>query len=246
MVLSVFIDLKKAFDTVSHFLILCKLESIGITGDTLNWFCSNLSNRKQFTVLENDKSKCTSVDVGIPQGLLLGVLLFQLLINSLYECLRFCSCKSYADDTTIFVVGWSLRFLNLKMQSDLQNLAVWLKLNSLKLNTKKTKCMLFNKEGLFPNLCITIEVEELEMVIEFKFLGIYLDCLLSFELHFRELYTKLNKSTVVICKLAQILPGSCLQKLYFAYYHSHLSYGQLIWWSLLSKQQQNKLQVGNG
>ena len=179
MVLSVFIDLKKAFDTVSHFLILCKLESIGITGDTLNWFCSYLSNHKQFTVLENDKSKCTSVDVGIPQGLLWGVL-FQLLINSLYKCLRFCTCISYADNTTIFVVGWSLRFLKLKMQSDLQNLAVWLKLNSLKLNTKKTKCMLFNKEGLFPNLCITIEGEELEMVIEFKFLGtVYLSWLFA-------------------------------------------------------------------
>ena len=82
----------------------------------------------------------------MPQGSLLGVLLFQVLIDGLPRVLRYANSVLYADDTTIFLVGKSLHFLKVKLQHDLNLVSDWLKVNSLKLNVNKTKAILFNKK----------------------------------------------------------------------------------------------------
>ena len=105
MVLTLFVDLRKAFDSVSHQVILQKLKKLGIDGIELLWFENYLTNRRQFVSLNDDSSKYENITVGIPQGSLLGVQLFQILINDLPKCLQFCSSILYADDTTIFLVG---------------------------------------------------------------------------------------------------------------------------------------------
>ena len=153
-ILSIFIDLKKAFDTASHQQILRKLNKIGVCGTELNWFQSFLSERHQFTCLDNCSSPCLSIEVGVPQGSLLSVLIFQLIITYLPNSLWFCSSILYADNTTIFIIGRNLKFLKQKMQNDLENLLAWLWVNELMLNVKKTKCILFNREGLTPKVTL--------------------------------------------------------------------------------------------
>ena len=242
MTLSIFIDLHKAFDTVSHSLLLKKLDLLGIRGCELTWFENYLSNRKQFvSTSSNCKSDLQTVSIGVPQGSLLGVLIFQLFINDIYRILRFCSCILYADDTTFYVVGKSLKFLRAKMNSDLCAVSSWLTSNKLKLNVSKTKCVLFNKEGLDPDPGISVNNEFVKSVSSFKFLGIILDLELNFESHYSALYNKLMSASYLIRSLSRTLPIECVRTLYFAYFHSHLTYGMNLWFPLISKMKQETL-----
>ena len=241
MVLSIFIDLKKAFDTVSHKVILNKLELLGIRDVELKWFENYLTNRQQVVHLNGHTSPPKSLHIGVQQGSLLGVILFQLLINDLPTVLKFSTSILYADDTTLFIIGRSLCFLKIKMQSDLNHLDGWLVANNLKLNVSKTKYMLLNKEGLFPDIDLFIEEQKLEGVNCFKFLGIQIDHDLSFKQHFATVHHRLQSAIFIIRSLSKTLPRSCLRSLYFAYFESHLLYGLPIWFPLLLKQNQDKL-----
>ena len=243
MILSVFIDLWKAFDTVPHSLILRKLEVLGVKGKELEWFISYMKNRRQSVVIKNVTSEPKYMSIGVPQGSLLGVLLFQLLINDLPNSLGFVSSILYADDTTLYLTGRSLHFLRVKMQHDLGNLSLWLTANGLKLNVGKTKTMLFTSEGLTPNMSLEIDGQVIDMVTHFKFLGILLDNKLSFENHYENLSKKLSSFHFIARKLHLILPEICLRTIYFAYFHANLIYGISLWYPLLKKSAQKALYV---
>ena len=241
MVLAVFIDLRKAFNTISHSLIIRKLECLGVSDIALTWFKSYLTGRSQCVSLGKSISAPTHLKVGVAQGSLLGVLLFNLVINDLYRSLKYSTAILYADDTTLIISGTNLHFMKMKLQADLNGLSIWLKLNRLKLNVSKTKCMLFEKNGLSPYVSLSVDCEEIEFVSEFKFLGITLDVSLSFEAHYSSLYAKLLKSSYIIAQLGTFLPISCLKTLYYAYFHSHLMYRLVVWFPLLCKALQMNL-----
>ena len=241
MLVSIFIDLKKAFDTVPHELILAKLEKIGVRDTELCWFKSYMNNRRQFVQIGNSKSEVTNMRIGVQQGSLLGVLLFQLLINDLPQCLKFSCSILYADDTTIFVHGKSLRFLRTKLQADLDNLSNWLLVNGLKLNVSKTKVMVFEAQGLTPNIALEIDGQMIENVTSFKFLGLNVCADLSFKSHLCQIRQRLSQAIFILRKLAYILPLSCLRTLYYAYFHSHLSYCMIIWFPLLTSAERDSL-----
>ena len=218
-----------------------KLEAMGIGGVELQWFRSYLENHSQVVHINSKTSSVKRVQVGAPQEALLGVLLFEIIINDLPKSLKYCSSILYADDTTIYVMGRSLKFLRMKVQADLESLSEWLKLNNLMLNAKKTKSMLFNRGGLSPNFNLVIENESIQNVLSFKFLGIVIDISLSFKSHFDLIYDKMQKASYIICKLSRILPAESLKPLYHALYGSQLTYGMLVWFPMLLKQQQNRL-----
>ena len=159
------------------------------------------------------------------------------------KSLRFATSILYADDTTIFIIGNSLRFLRIKMQSDLNSLSEWLNVNSLKLNVARTKAVIFNAEGLFPQVTLEIDHQMIECVTEFKFLTLILDNVLSFETYYLNLYRKLLHSQFIIRKLGSVFPYAVLKTLYYAYFHSNLAYCLLIWYPLLSKKHQNSLYI---
>ena len=243
MILSVFVDLRKAFHTVSHSLILRKLYKLGIRGNAYSWFSSYLKDRSQCVCINNHMSKPLPVTVGVPQGALLGVLLFQLIINDMFSCLRYCTSILYADDTTLLLVGRSLKFLKLKVQHDSGRLSEWLKMNHLKLNVQKTKCVLFNREALFPRVDLQVDGQIIETVRKYKFLGVTLDQTLSFVDHFNEIYGKLVKSSFIIRFFSRLLSEDTLRTLYFAYYHSHLTYNLNVWWPFLVQSARDGLNI---
>ena len=242
-VLSVFVDLQKTFDTVSHSVILAKLHKLGLSNTELSWFSSYLTGRMQYVNFNGYCSDYKQLTVGVAQGSLLGVLLFQIHINDLVKSLKYSSCILYADDTTIYLIGKNLHFMKMKMQFDLNNLAIWLRSNHLKLNVSKTKVMILNKDGLFPNVDLFIEGQSLEVVCTFKCLGVHIHANLKFEMHFADVHAKLICATFVIRSLCRILLSSSLLPLYFAYYHSHLCYCLLIWFPLLSKTNQQLITI---
>ena len=141
-VLSVFLDLSKAFDTIDHQILLYKLEFYGIRGTPLKWFKSYLSNRKQYVKYNNSDSLQRDITYGVPQGSILGPLLF-IYINDLPFCVEHCKTVLFADDTTIYKTGKQVNNIYEDMNKKLQILADWFRANKLYLNISKTKCMLF-------------------------------------------------------------------------------------------------------
>ena len=233
--LAIFIDLKKAFDTVSHNLVLDKLEYLGIRGSLLKWYCSYLTKRQQYTVVNDISSEKKELQVGVPQGSLLGVLLFQLLINDLKSSLKYSIAILYADDTTIMLSGRNLKFLKVKFQHDLDSLSVWLKANRLSLNANKTKVMYFSRGPHFENIDIEMNHQTIEQVNEFKFLGYIVDNKMACSGHFVKLHQQLLKIIFLIGRLKNHVPIGLLRNLYYAHFQSRLTYAISVWGGLMSK-----------
>ena len=139
---AVFLDLTKAFDTVDHGILISKLSSVGISPSALEWFTSYLSNRKQGTSCENELSEALPVTFSVPQGSILGPLLFLVYINDLPAVIEHSEISMYADDTVLYCFSKVSHQLESKLNEDLYNVALWLKVNKLTLNLSKTKSML--------------------------------------------------------------------------------------------------------
>ena len=133
----IFVDLQKAFDTVEHDILLAKLEHYGIRGMTNNWFKSYLFNRKQFVLINGHISNQTSVKYGVPQGSVLGPLLFLIYINELNLAIKFCKVHHFADDTNLLHFSKSVNKLNKYIHFDMKNLTDWLNTNKISLDVKK-------------------------------------------------------------------------------------------------------------
>lgn len=137
--LVVLFDLKKAFDTVNHDILLRKLELYGITGNALSMIQSYLSDRRQKCQLDNVMSSERHVKCGISQGSILGPLLFLIYINDLPECLNYATPRLFADDTNLTVAGNTVDEIELAMNEDLDCIKEWLLANKLSLNVAKTE-----------------------------------------------------------------------------------------------------------
>ena len=144
---NVFMDLSKAFDTIDHQILLNKLQFYGLKGTELELFVSYLSNRKQYVQFEDKKSKTEIITTGVPQGSILGPLLFIIYINDICRATDYFDVIIYADDTTLcssIKVELTAAQNSKNINDELQNISIWLKSNKLSLNTNKTKCMIFH------------------------------------------------------------------------------------------------------
>ena len=137
----VFLDLKKAFDIVNHRILLLKLVALGVDSPSAAWFKSYLNNRTQQTVIGKVASSPRNVDIGVPQGSVLGPLFFLVYINDLAECLQNSQTTLFADDTAIYCSVPSSENLQTKLNEDLHRVKEWLNSHKLSLNVSKTKFM---------------------------------------------------------------------------------------------------------
>ena len=147
---AVFIDLQKAFDAVDHSVILQKLPYYGINGTELSWVKSYLQDRYQFVQCGHSKSTCQLVKYGVPQGSILGPLLFLVQINDLTKVVKVCSIQMYADDNVIYVSHKSISEVQKALTSDMANIEKWLEDNRLIINLKMEKrklCFLVLPKG---------------------------------------------------------------------------------------------------
>ena len=135
--LGMFIDLSKAFDPVDHKMLISKLKNYGVTGNNLNWFESYLNNRKQFTAYNNKYTSFETITCDVPQGSILGLLLFLIYVNDLNQVSNILDPIMFADDTNFFYSHHQIKTLFETVNCELKNIGQWFKANKLSLNIKK-------------------------------------------------------------------------------------------------------------
>ena len=138
----IFVDLQKAFDTVDHNILLHKLKHYGIRGVAYSWFESYLKDRKQYVSINGYSSKHLSISPCVPQGSVLGPLLFLIYINDLRTAIKHCKVHHFSDDTNLLHIIDSIKKLNKTVNSDFRNLTNWLNANKISLNVSKTELIL--------------------------------------------------------------------------------------------------------
>ena len=229
------LDLSKAFDTVNHNILLSKLEKYGIRSKPLCWFKSYLSNRKQFVELNSCKSRFETIKYGVPQGSVLGPLLFLLYINDLSKSSSLLNFLSFADDTTIHYSNNSLINLFSTLNFELKKVSTWLKLNKLTLNTDKTKYLIFSSvqklyriKGKYTK-DIVLNDTPIERVDKIKLLGVIISEDFKWEAYITSLCNKLSRNVAIINKLKNYISSSILLKLYNTLITPHINYCITVW-----------------
>ena len=229
---AVFLDLKKAFDTVHHGLLLTKLSWIGIQGVEHLWFSNYLSGRQQIVSLNGCRSEYLPVTLGVPQGSILGPLLFNLFINDIPDVVTTCKICLYADDTAIFYPSNNVKHIESILNYELSGLATWFQTNRLTLNVTKTKWMLFgtaNRLKQAQSLTVEIDQEIIERVHTFKYLGMYLDSHLSFNEHIDKVCSKVSQRIGLLRRLRHCLTFSIADMLYKTMILPIFDYCDTVW-----------------
>ena len=228
--LGVFIDLKKAFDTIDHELLIKKLQHYGFRGIVLEWLKSYLKNRKQYIDYENTNSVLSEIICGVPQGSILGPKLFILYVNDICNVSDILQFVIFADDTNIYYSHPDLSTLYKSVTSELSKLYTWFLINKLSLNLDKTNYILFtNKKIVISNLEVKINDIHIKEVTCSKFLGVLIDKKLTWKEHISNLCNKLSKSIAIIHKVSNLLSSNALYTLYYSLFLPYLNYCLEVW-----------------
>lgn len=235
--LGIFLDLKKAFDTVDRKILLKKLEHYGFRGVAYQWFESYLTGRKQFVCVNGINSELRDIEYGVPQGSVLGPVLFLLFINDLARATNFLTFL-FANDTTFQLSSHNVSQLTTVANRELEKASVWFQCNKLTLNVSKTKYIIFrNKNMKLPdeNIFLKIGSEFLERVgfdmplKNFKFLGHIIDEHLSWADHISCVRGKISNGNYALARKKHLLPPNIRLTLYNGLIRPHLEYGINIW-----------------
>ena len=239
----VFVDFQKAFDTVDHNILLEKLERYGISGNTNKWFGSYLKNRTQVVSILGYDSKQRTLKHGVPQGSVLGPLLFLLFINDLHKAIQFSTVFHFADDTNLLIVDKSAAKIQKKLNADLKNLYRWLLANKISLNVAKTELIIFKKPKMkIPEIKIKINGSKIYPSKSTKYLGVHLDDDLSGVTHCNELLPKLRRANGMLAKARyHIADNKDLLSIYHSMFSSIQRYAAQVW-GLLDNSYLNKVE----
>ena len=244
--LVVFIDLKKAFDTVDHEILLQKPKHIGITGNALLLLKSYLTCRTQRCEVNGFISRESSVKCGVPQGSILGPLFFLLYINDLPTCLNKTKPRLFADDTNIIAAGECLHDIEDAVNSDLENLRQWLMANKLSLNVAKTEFQIIGtktmlKKASAKQLNIHIQNNPIKRVFQCKTLGVTLDENLCWKSNTDTLCKKISSGIYALKHIKEHVDKQTLLAVYNAIIQPYFSYCCEAW-NVLGETQSMRLQ----
>ena len=229
----IFIDLRKAFDTVNHDILLLKLEHYGIRGVMLKWFQSYLTDRKQFVSFNGNSSDVLNVKCGVPQGSVLGPLLFLLYINDLPNVSKILNFYLFADDTNIYYESNSLTELEKSVNRELDKLYLWLNVNRLSLNIDKTNYIIFHpfNKPLKQQITIKINKKAIQEKKSLKYLGVLIDANLNWKYHISYITKKISRSIGIMYKLRPFLPLNIMKNVYYSLIYSQITYAIEVWGS---------------
>ena len=229
---ALYIDLSKAFDTLSFDILLYKLNYYGIKDNAFKLLKNYLTNRRQYVVYNSQNSETLDISTGVPQGSILGPLFFSICINDLITVSNKLKFIMYADDTTIYFNLEDFDPYNLErdINNELEKITLGLKMNKLSLNVQKNKLMIFHRRQKQINkLNISINGTDIERVESFNFLGLHIHESLSWRTHTDIVRNKISKVVGILYRLNNIFPKYILQTLYNSLIMSYINYGLLLW-----------------
>ena len=228
--IGLFIDFKKAFDTVNHKILVDKLRVYGIRGLPLQLLESYLSNRFQCVRVGSESSSHCLINVGVPQGSVLGPILFLYYINDLPNVSELMNTILFADDTTLYASSVDSGALVEELNVELHKIYKWTCSNRLSLNVSKTYAILFSKRSNRNDLLnLKFNDEVINYESTGKFLGVTLDSNLSFRSHINIVCNKLSKTIGVLHRIQFNVPSQILINLYYSLFYPYLLYCNLIW-----------------
>lgn len=244
----VFIDLRKAFDTVPHRLLTDRLQQYGIRGNALSICKEYLQNRKQFVDINETHSETmiNDNDFSLPQGSNLGPLFFILFINEIFKLKLNGTLTIYADDATVTYCNADPNQLKQKMQEDLNAIANWFISNKLTPNAEKTHYMLIKPgphRDYVPNFSLTMCNKNIERVSSFKYLGIIIQDDLKWNEHIDSICKKITGAAYVIKRLGNKIDTGLKKSLYYSMINSHISYCAPVWGTSTTTEDVTRLQV---
>ena len=227
----ILLDFAKAFDTVNHNILISKLEHYGIRGVALNWLWSYLSNRMQCVEIGDAQSELEFIKCGVPQGSVLGPLLFLIYINDIVSASNIFKFILFADDTSLYYSCKDAKTIEETMNRELAKISDWLSANRLSLNVGKSKLLYFtnNDRNILSNIDIKMNNQILAEVPYAKYLGVYLDNKLQWDVHINNIKLRLSKGVSILAKIRHYVPSSVLRSLYFTFINSHTNYNLLNW-----------------
>ena len=227
---SVFIDYCKAFDTINHSILVRKLEYYGIRGLPLKLLTSYLRDRTQVVRIGSSFSSVKSVNIGIPQGTILGPILFILYINDLPKVIPNFHTVLFADDTTLSFSHSNFSHLICQFNHFMFYFYEWSVANRLSINYQKTNCMIITKREVpCDSSEIFINQKSIKFVSSVKYLGVILDKNLKFNEHIKSISLKISKSTGIMHRLRSLVPFIGLRSIYFSLVNSYLQYCLTVW-----------------
>ena len=228
-----YFDITKCFDSINHDILLFKLDKYGIRENELAWFTSYLSGRTQATFVHNSLSSFLPVSTGVPQGSILGPLLFLLFIDDLSKHVS--SCNLYADDTMIDHTGKTLCEIVPKMQHDINSLCNWFAANKLTISVSKSCSMVIgspqnvNAFSHYESLGLFINGVPLRYCSSYKYLGLEIDSTLSWNNATSNVCKKLRSRLAVLQRLCNVLPVANINNLYYSFIQCHIDYCLTVW-----------------
>lgn len=226
----VFLDISRAFDRVWHAGLLHKLRRCGIGGPLLNWLSNYLNDRKQRVCLNGKFSDWAAVLAGVPQGSILGPLLFLIFINDLTEVLRFSQIRLFADDTCVYISIDNRERARELINLDLQAIHNWSKRWLVNFSVPKTKALIVsNKLDRHNNPSVEMNNTHIDEVQSHKHLGVIIHQSLTWSSHIDEIYIKAMRRLDVIQRMKFKLPRQCLQRYYFSFVLPILEYADILW-----------------
>lgn len=246
---AIFLDFKRAFETIDKDILLSKLRcKYKMSGSVYKWFKSYLLDRSQETKYDGELSSKQKCRYGVPQGSVLGPLLFIMYINDINECVTRVLLNLFADDTLVYLSGYDIKILCEILNEELKIILDWLRRNKLKLNEVKTKCMLITSSGVIEkkinerkDWAIVMNDGILSFVDEFKYLGVILDKHLKFTSNIEYVSKQISGKTNMLFRLRRFVPAKTLIVIYNALIKPHLNYcGTLLWG--VDKMSMSKLQ----
>ena len=241
----VFLDLKKAFDTVDHDILLKKLYKYSFGRESIDWFRNYVMNRKQLVKVNGVKSDVKDMVCGVPQGSILGPLLFILYIKDMVEYLVESRINLYADDTALYYSANDIENVMNVLSREMMCVGEWLRANKLTLNISKTKFIIFGSPHRLrnlPDIKLQLYGKEIERVDCMKYLGVLLDSSLSFEQHIDYLSDKASQKLGAIRKVRDLLDVSTTLTLYKSLVLPHFDYCDTVYMTS-SLKNLNKLQL---